>query len=256
MAQRITRAKNKIREAAIPYRLPRDADLPDRLASVLAVIYLVFTEGHSATSGEDLVRDDLCAEAIRLGRLLVDLMPDEPETTGLLALMLLSEARRPARTGHDGGLVVLEEQDRGLWDRELITEGHELVRRCLRRNAPGPYQIQAAINAVHMEAPSIHETDWPQVVQLYDHLLLLVPTPVVQLNRAVAVAELQGPAAALPLVEELDLPGFHAFHLVRADLLRRLGRNDEAISAYEAAIALTDSEPERRLLTARAAALR
>lgn len=256
MAQRITRAKNKIREAAIPYRLPRDADLPDRLASVLAVIYLVFTEGHSATSGEDLVRDDLCAEAIRLGRLLVELMPDEPETTGLLALMLLSEARRPARTGHDGGLVVLEEQDRGLWDRELITEGHELVRRCLRRNAPGPYQIQAAINAVHMEAPSIHETDWPQVVQLYDHLLLLVPTPVVQLNRAVAVAELQGPAAALPLVEELDLPGFHAFHLVRADLLRRLGRNDEAISAYEAAIALTDSEPERRLLTARAAALR
>lgn len=256
MAQRITRAKSKIRDAAIPYRLPRDADLPDRLAAVLAVVYLVFTEGHSATSGEQLVRQDLCAEAIRLGRLLVELMPDEPEAAGLLALMLLSEARRPARTAPDGGLVVLAEQDRGLWNRELIAEGHQLVRGCLRRKAPGPYQIQAAINAVHTDAASVRETDWRQVVRLYDQLLTIAPTPVVQLNRAVAVAETEGPAAALALVEGLDLSGFHAFHAVRADLLRRLGRDDEAISAYEAATALTDNEPQRRLLTARAAALR
>jgi len=256
LAQRIVRAKNKIREAGIPYRVPRDADLPDRLASVLAVVYLVFTEGHTATSGEQLVREDLCAEAIRLGRLLVELMPDEPEARGLLALMLLTDARRAARAGADGEMVLLADQDRSRWDRAQIAEGHDLVRQCLRRNAPGPYQLQAAINAVHTDATSVADTDWGQVVRLYDQLMAIDPTPVVALNRAVAVAETDGPAAALGIVDGLDLTAFHAFHAVRADLLRRLGRDAEAATAYETALALTDNEPERRFLARQVGALR
>jgi RNA polymerase sigma-70 factor (ECF subfamily) len=256
LAQRVVRAKNKIRQAGIPYRVPRDADLPDRLASVLAVVYLVFTEGHTATSGEQLVREDLCAEAIRLGRLLVELMPDEPEARGLLALMLLTDARRAARAGADGELVLLADQDRSRWDRAQIAEGHDLVRACLRRNAPGPYQLQAAINAVHTDADSVGDTDWEQVLQLYDQLLAVTPTPVVALNRAVAVAETDGPAAALGIVDELDLTAFHAFHAVRADLLRRLGRDEDAARAYEAALALADNEPERRFLARQLGALR
>jgi RNA polymerase sigma-70 factor, ECF subfamily len=253
MAQRLVRAKGKIRDAGIPYRVPAAADLPGRRAAVLAVVYLIFNEGHTASSGDRLARGDLCAEAIRLGRLLVELMPDEPEALGLLALMLLTESRRAARSGPDGALVLLAGQDRARWDRALIAEGQDLVRRCLRRGQPGPYQIQAAINAVHSDAATAEVTDWGQVLQLYDQLLVVAPGPVVALNRAVAVGEVQGPAAALALVDGLDLDRYYLYHAIRADLLRRLGRPREAARAYAGALPLTGNAAERAYLAARLA---
>ena len=239
MAQRLVRAKHKIKAARIPYRVPEDHELPERLRPVLAVVYLVYNAGLSSPER------GLCAEAIRLARLPAMLMPDEPEVAGLVALLLLTESRRAARTRPDGALVLLGEQDRTRWDRALIAEGQAIIRWCLRRNQPGAYQIQAAINAVHADAPTLEDTDWPQIVALYDQLLALAPTPVVALNRAVAVSEVYGPAAALALVDDLDLEMYYAFHATRADLLRRLGRDYEAAAAYERAAAMAPTDAER-----------
>jgi RNA polymerase sigma-70 factor (ECF subfamily) len=251
MAQRLVRAKRKIKAANIPYRVPRDADLPTRLGSVLTVVYLIYNEGYAASSGVELVRSDLCAEAIRLARLLRDLMPDEPEAIGLLALLLLTESRRAARTTNEGALVLLGDQNRTLWDRDLIEEGQTLVRACLRRNRPGIFQIQAAIAAVHSDARRAEDTDWGQILQLYDQLMARAPSPVVALNRAVAVAEVDGAARALDLLADLDLPRYHLFHATRAELLRRMGRVEAADAAYGDALALVTNPAERRLLEER-----
>ena len=258
MARRITRAKAKIKAAHIPYSVPSDADVRDRLAGVLAVVYLVFNEGYLAGAGEDPVRADLTDEAIRLGRLLRDLVPDDGEVAGLLALMLLIDARRPARVSRTGELVTLDEQDRGAWDRALIDEGKALLRQRVDVVAaggerPGRYQLQAAINAVHTDAPSARDTDWSTIVALYGRLSLLDPSPIVRLNRAVAVAEVDGPAVGLAEVDRLGevLDGYHAFHAARADLLRRLGRSSESRAAYERAIGLAGNEAELAYLTRR-----
>ena len=248
MGQRITRAKKKIAAANVPYRVPETADLPERLDGVLAVLFLVFNEGYLASGDGAPVRAELTGEAIRLARILRRLLPDEPEVAGLLGLLLLTEARREARV-RNGQLVPLGEQDRAGWDHALIDEGHDLVRECLAINRPGRYQILAAINAVHTDAPTSSDTDWSQVVALYDQLTLLDASPIVALNRAVAVAELDGPEVALSLVDRLPLDGYHAWHVARADMLRRLGRTTEAKASYDAAIAATQNSAERAFLS-------
>jgi len=240
MAQRLVRAKRKIKAARIPYRVPEDHELPDRLLPVLAVVYLVYNAGLTNPA-----EPRLCDEAIRLARLLATLMPDEPEVAGLLALLLLTESRRSSRMRPDGSLVLLAEQDRTRWNRILIEEGQAIVRWCLRRNQPGAYQLQAAINAVHADAPTVDDTDWSQIVALYDQLLVVSPTPVVALNRAIAIGEVHGPTSALTLVDQLDLDNYYAFHATRADLLQRLGRNDEAAVAYQRAAAMAPTNAER-----------
>jgi RNA polymerase sigma-70 factor (ECF subfamily) len=251
MARRLVRAKHKIKAARIPYRVPAAHELPDRLRPVLAVAYLVYNAGLTSPA-----EPDLCEEAIRLARILASLMPDEPEVAGLLALLLLTESRRASRTGPDGSLVLLGEQDRTRWDRVMIAEGQAIVRRCLGRNQLGPYQLQAAINAVHADAPTLQQTDWPEIVALYDRLVAVAPTPVVALNRAIAIGELHGPAVALALVEELDLDHYYPFHATRADLLRRLGRHREAAAAYQRAAAMTPTDAEREFLRLRGRASR
>jgi len=255
MAQRIVRAKGKIRDAGIPYTVPQEEDLPERLASVLAVIYLIFNEGYAATSGPRLMREDMAREAIRLGRLLVELMPREPEARGLLALMLLEQARSRARATREEMLVPLSEQDRSRWDRALIVEGQALVRACLIQNEPGPYQVQAAINAVHSDAVTASQTDWRQILALYDQLVAMTPTPIVALNRAVAVAEIHGAAVALDLVDRLPLDRYYLFHAIRAHLLQQLRREDEARAAYLAAIARTDNAAEIAFMQERLASI-
>ncbi len=258
LAQRIVRAKRKLHDNHASYRIPRPAELPDRLHAVLAAIYLIYNEGHSATSGQALTRTDLSTEAIRLGRTLAGLMPDEPEAFGLLALMLLTESRRGARTGADGTMVRFADQDRTQWDRRLISEGHQLVRACLRRNQPGPFQIQAAIAAVHADAATYESTDWPQIIALYDHLYALRPNPVVALNRSVAIAELHGAAEGLASLDEIDtssLDSYQPYHAARADLLARQGRRDEAMAAYDRALEQTTNPVERNFLAQQRSAL-
>ncbi|TMD25651.1 MAG: RNA polymerase sigma factor [Chloroflexi bacterium] len=248
MAKRLVRAKNKIRAAHIPYRVPSEAELPERLRPVLAVLYLIYNAGTGGPGG-----DGLRQEAIRLARAIASLMPDEAEVAGLLALLLLTESRWATRFAADGSLVLLRDQDRAAWDRGLIEEGQTIVRACLRRNRPGPYQIQAAINAVHADAASIEATDWSQILGLYDQLLALSPTPVVAMNRAIALGEIRGPEAALALLDDLDLDGYHLFHATRADMLRRIGQTEDAAVAYARAADLATSDAERAFLAGRMA---